>query len=113
MHFYRPCVALALGLCLVQAGCFSFPEYAESAPAHDASAGGGGQVDAVLRAYGRPLGEAFQLRDDLHDDDAARGIGRDDVLRLVAQARAALLDAPIAPAPVAALEELADLVAAA
>lgn len=44
-----------------------------------ALAGATPAVDAALAAYGRALGEAFQLRDDLHDGDAAPGVGPTDV----------------------------------
>jgi geranylgeranyl diphosphate synthase type I len=52
---------------------------AASPPARDA-----------LRAFGRPLGEAFQLRDDLDDGEAPAGIDADAVRALVARARPAL-----------------------
>jgi geranylgeranyl diphosphate synthase type I len=78
-----------------------------------ALAGGSAEAEGVLRAYGRPLGVAFQLRDDLRDDDAARGIGHDDVRRLVAAAAEALERAPFAPEAVGALQSLADLVGSA
>jgi geranylgeranyl diphosphate synthase type I len=55
-----------------------------------ALAGAGDQVVGSLRAYGRALGEAFQLKDDLDDDEAGSEIGPELVNDLVAQARAAL-----------------------
>lgn len=68
------------------------------------------EIDAALGAYGVPLGEAFQLRDDLRDGEAADGIDDDVVRALVASARNAIADAPIGPEAVAALRGLADLV---
>lgn len=44
-----------------------------------ALAGRDGAVGPALAAYGRNLGEAFQLRDDLLDGDAAPGVVADDV----------------------------------
>jgi geranylgeranyl diphosphate synthase type I len=44
----------------------------------------------ALRSFGGPLGEAFQLRDDLIDAEAAHGATRETVNELVATARAAL-----------------------
>ncbi|HVF08740.1 MAG TPA: polyprenyl synthetase family protein [Actinomycetota bacterium] len=44
----------------------------------------------ALRAFGGPLGEAFQLRDDLIDAEAAHGSTREAVDELVSTARAAL-----------------------
>ena len=41
-----------------------------------AFADGGDAQRAALHAFGRPLGEAFQLRDDLVDGEAALGHGR-------------------------------------
>jgi geranylgeranyl diphosphate synthase type I len=67
-------------------------------------------IDAALLAYGAPLGEAFQLRDDLRDGEAAEGIDDDVVRALVTSARDALTDASIDPDAVAALRGLADLV---
>lgn len=55
-----------------------------------ALAGGIAEVESSLAAYGRSLGEAFQLRDDLDDGDAAPGVGRSDVVARVDAACAAL-----------------------
>ena len=44
-----------------------------------ALAGAAPDVGSSLAAYGRSLGEAFQLRDDLHDGDAAPGVTAADV----------------------------------
>ena len=65
----------------------------------------------ALRAFGVPLGEAFQLRDDLRDRDGAQGATPETVNDLVARARAALHDAPIAAEAATALVELAGTVA--
>jgi len=65
---------------------------------------------AILHAFGRPLGEAFQLRDDLVDGEAASGTDAALVEDLVRQARAALVGAPLEAVGIAALDELASLV---
>ena len=65
---------------------------------------------AAMRAFGRPLGEAFQLRDDLVDGEAASGTDAGLVEDLVQQARAALVGAPLDPVAIGALDELASLV---
>ena len=57
-----------------------------------ALAGGSAEVDAALAAYGRSLGEAFQLRDDLLDGDAAPGVVAADVDVRIDAACAALED---------------------
>jgi geranylgeranyl diphosphate synthase type I len=75
-----------------------------------ALAGSDPQVERALHAYGGPLGEAFQLRDDLRDGEAAPGVDADLVRTLVASARAALAEAPIDPEAAAALRGMADLV---
>jgi geranylgeranyl diphosphate synthase type I len=64
-----------------------------------------------LRAFGIPLGEAFQLRDDLHDREGAHGATPATVNELVRTARGALLGARIDPEAAAALDELAAMVA--
>ena len=74
-----------------------------------ALAGGSAGVDETLRRYARPLGQAFQLLDDLADGDAPVGATREDADALVATARATLGD-PIAPEAVVALDQLAELV---
>ena len=76
-----------------------------------ALAGGSTAVKECLARYGRPLGEAFQLRDDLEDGEAAPGVTREAVNGLVAEAKAALDPALLPAEPVEALGELADLVA--
>ncbi len=63
-------------------------------------------VTAVLSGYGAPLGEAFQLRDDLEDREGVHGATRADIERLVADARGALSGA-IDPEAAAALDALA------
>jgi len=75
-----------------------------------ALAGGSPAVDEALVAYARPLGAAFQLLDDLADGDAGTGATRDEALRSVAAAAAALDDHAITPPAAAALRALADLV---
>ena len=64
-----------------------------------------------LARYGRPLGEAFQLRDDLEDGEATAGVTRETVNGLVAEAKAALDPMRITAEPIGALRELADMVA--
>jgi geranylgeranyl diphosphate synthase, type I len=76
-----------------------------------ALAGGSTEVDEALIRFGRPLGEAFQLRDDLEDGDAASGVTRGTVTTLVAEAMAALDGGVLDPAAVDALTDLADRVA--
>jgi geranylgeranyl diphosphate synthase type I len=66
----------------------------------------------ALAAYGRPLGEAFQLADDLRDGEAPPGVGPDTVTELVAVARAALGEAAIPAQAAEALDRLADAVSA-
>jgi geranylgeranyl diphosphate synthase type I len=72
-----------------------------------AFADAGHEVRDVLQAYGRPLGEAFQLRDDLRDGEAAPGVTLDSVNDLVERARATLVDAPIVPEARAVLDQMA------
>jgi geranylgeranyl diphosphate synthase type I len=76
-----------------------------------ALAGGASAVGECLARFGRPLGEAFQLRDDLEDGDAASGVSPDTVNRLVAVATASLDPDVVPPAAIAALLGLADEVA--
>jgi len=76
-----------------------------------ALAGDRDDVRETLRAFGAPLGEAFQLRDDLLDGEGPPGITPSDVNALVARARAALRDAPIDRDAAAGLDGLASLVA--
>jgi geranylgeranyl diphosphate synthase type I len=68
-------------------------------------------VGECLTRFGRPLGEAFQLRDDLEDGDAASGVSRDTVNRLVADAKASLEPGVVQPPALSALHDLADRVA--
>jgi geranylgeranyl diphosphate synthase, type I len=64
-----------------------------------------------LRRFGRPLGEAFQLRDDLEDGDAASGVTPALVNQLVDTARRALDPELLGAEPAGALRHLADGVA--
>lgn len=77
-------------------------------------AGASTEVLACLSRYGVPLGEAFQLRDDVLDaeEDGRPGAGPDpaDVNELVERARATLDPTVLASRGVAALSALADLV---
>jgi geranylgeranyl diphosphate synthase, type I len=73
-------------------------------------AGASPEDEARLRAFGEPLGEAFQLRDDLHDGDAAAEVSEADVAELVARAKGALQGGGFDPWAVAGLGSLADVV---
>jgi geranylgeranyl diphosphate synthase, type I len=77
-----------------------------------ALAGGADEVIASLRGYGAPLGEAFQLLDDLRDGDVEPGATRGDALALVDVAAQALDRRVLDPAAVDALVALAELVGA-
>jgi geranylgeranyl diphosphate synthase type I len=82
---------------------------------HPALIGAAAAADApavmeALRRFARPLGEAFQLLDDLADGDAPAGATRGDAEARVAAAKAALADPALDPAAAEALGSLADLV---
>jgi len=64
-----------------------------------------------LRRFGRPLGEAFQLRDDLEDGDAADGVTPELVDELVDAARRELDPELLGTEPTQGLAHLADRVA--
>jgi geranylgeranyl diphosphate synthase, type I len=72
-----------------------------------ALAGAEPEVTVTLMAFGSPLGEAFQLRDDVVDGDGSLGITPADVNALVHRARAALDPAVLRPGAVDALDALA------
>ena len=74
-------------------------------------AGGPTAVNACLSRFGRPLGEAFQLRDDLEDGEAAAGVTPETVNELVAEAKAALDPDLFTAESIRALADLADRVA--
>ena len=76
-----------------------------------ALAGGTARQQAALSAFGRPLGEAFQLRDDLVDDPTTSPVGKQTVNGLVRDAKAALDPRALDADSVPALASLADLVA--
>jgi geranylgeranyl diphosphate synthase, type I len=76
-----------------------------------ALAGGSPAVSACLFRFGRPLGEAFQLRDDLADGEAAPGVTRETVNGLVAEAKGSLDPAVLPSESVTSLGDLADMVA--
>jgi geranylgeranyl diphosphate synthase type I len=61
--------------------------------------------------FGRPLGEAFQLRDDLEDGEAPPGVTRETVNALVGEAERELDPAELGAEPSEALRGLADRVA--
>ena len=77
-----------------------------------ALAGGTPFLETRLRRFGIPLGEAFQLRDDLHDGDGRHGATAADVNALVEEAVAALDPEVLDPGAVEALREMAGLIAA-
>jgi geranylgeranyl diphosphate synthase type I len=68
-------------------------------------------VNECLSRFGSPLGEAFQLRDDLEDGEAAAGVSRETVKGLVAGAKTALDPDVLTGESIAALRRLADTVA--
>jgi geranylgeranyl diphosphate synthase type I len=76
-----------------------------------ALAGGSEEVKGCLSRFGRPLGEAFQLRDDLEDGEAAAGVTRETVNGLVAEAKASLDPDLLTAESIRALGDLADRVA--
>jgi geranylgeranyl diphosphate synthase, type I len=67
------------------------------------------EAQRALARFGAPLGEAFQLRDDLHDREGAHGATPGEVNALVGRARAALDPGVLAPEGAAALDVLAQL----
>ena len=76
-----------------------------------ALAGGSAAAGECLSRFGRPLGEAFQLRDDLEDGDAAAGVTAESVNGRVALAKAALDPTVLTPEAIPVLHRLADEVA--
>jgi geranylgeranyl diphosphate synthase, type I len=68
-------------------------------------------VEMSLTAFARPLGEAFQLRDDLDDGDAPAGVTRETVASLVEEATSALDPSVLDPEAIEALAWLADRIA--
>lgn len=76
-----------------------------------ALAGGNDAVGECLSGFGHPLGEAFQLRDDLTDGDAAPGVTVETVNGRVAAAKAALDPDVLVADVVPVLRRLADEVA--
>ena len=76
-----------------------------------ALAGGTTFVETRLRRFGAPLGEAFQLRDDLVDGDGRHGATAKDVNALVDEAIGALDAEVLEPRAVDALRSMAGLVA--
>ena len=72
---------------------------------------GSAALQGCLSRYGRPLGEAFQLRDDLEDGDAAPGVTAETVNGRVAVATSAIDPALVAPDALPALRRLAEEVA--
>ena len=67
------------------------------------------EIVVALERFGEPLGQAFQLRDDLGDGEAAAGITAADVDALVGRSLSALT--PLAPEPREALTVIARQVA--
>jgi geranylgeranyl pyrophosphate synthase len=75
-----------------------------------ALAGAGPQAEGPLRVFGRLVGEAFQLRDDLADGDS--GTEAVAVEDLVARATRSLGDAPLRRDGIDALVQIAELLRA-
>ena len=65
------------------------------------------EVMVTLMSFGGPLGEAFQLRDDVIDGESVHGVTPAEVNELVGRARAALDPAVLEPVARAALDALA------
>lgn len=76
-----------------------------------ALAGGSPALRGSLSRFGRPLGEAFQLRDDLEDGEAASGVTRETVNALVAEAKGSLAPDLLSAESIEALGDLADRMA--
>jgi geranylgeranyl diphosphate synthase, type I len=76
-----------------------------------ALAGAGPEAEGPLRVFGRLVGEAFQIRDDVADDEAGTGAVT-AVEELIARATRALGDAPLRPEAVHALTQIAELLRA-
>lgn len=73
-----------------------------------ALAGASPDQEAALARFGAPLGEAFQLRDDLHDGDGVAAVTPDEVNALVHRAFVELDDAAVLdPDAVSALRDMA------
>jgi geranylgeranyl diphosphate synthase type I len=75
-----------------------------------ALAGGSPDVRECLSRFGRPLGQAFQLRDDLQDGEAAAGVSGVTVSGLVAEAKSSLDPDLLTSESIPALRRLADTV---
>ena len=76
-----------------------------------ALAHGSAALQGCLARYGRPLGEAFQLRDDLEDGDAAPGVTAETVNGPSPSRRRRSTRALVAPDALPALRRLAEEVA--
>jgi len=77
-----------------------------------ALAGGGAGLLEACSAYGLPLGEAFQLRDDLRDEPEHTPVSFETVARLAAEAKATLDMDVLDREAVTHLSALADVVSA-
>jgi geranylgeranyl diphosphate synthase type I len=73
-----------------------------------ALAGAGADVEGPLRVFGRLVGEAFQLRDDVLDGDEGADTAA-HVDDLLSRAARTLVDAPLRPDGAEALIEIAEL----
>jgi geranylgeranyl diphosphate synthase, type I len=104
--------SLALGIARLKTGSYTI----EGPLAIGAAlAGAPGGVEEALAAYARPLGQAFQLRDDLDDEPPSAGeasAARARIEALVDEASRALDDGPLPSDAAKALREVAELVAA-
>lgn len=121
-HYHRMRTEMAAGATLVLAGIeadarrlafLKGGSYTVEGPLVIGATLAGAQVQVVarLKRYGEPLGEAFQMLDDLRDGDAASDVTGKDARKLIAEAKDALDPDMLHPDAVAALGLLADLVA--
>ena len=121
-RFERMCLAMAAGQYLELRGLatVTMPEalahlkggaYTVEGPVAigAALAGSPEEVDAILAAFARPAGEAFQLRDDLADGDAVPGVSRTTIDRLVDRAVEPLRDPRLEPEAAGALAAIVEL----
>ncbi|HYX80018.1 MAG TPA: polyprenyl synthetase family protein [Actinomycetota bacterium] len=121
-RFERTCLAMAAGQYLELRGLatVTMPEalahlkggaYTVEGPVAigAALAGSPQEVDAILAAFARPAGEAFQLRDDLADGDAVPGVSRTTIDRLVDRAVEPLRDPRLEPEAAGALAAIVEL----
>jgi geranylgeranyl diphosphate synthase type I len=121
-HYHRMRVEMAAGAYLTITGAqtdarrlayLKGGSYTVEGPLVIGAALAGVSVQAIARLerYGEPLGEAFQLLDDLRDGDASASVTGNDARKLIAEAKDALDPDVLDPDAVSALASLADMVA--